>query len=315
MINTALKFDASYQAQAKAQWREPFEYQEKSGGKKVRTELAWALSALYNLPATQTHVLCDAIEHINLSSLIHDDLLDGDLVRRGVASVWAKYGPGVALISGMYGYLHGLERLTSLNNMEVVRAALAALESLHVGQHLDAKFSDGDTLPTLEQYRFIAQTNTSCLFVFLLTACQSLSPLKEHVHIGLKELLLELGVYYRYVNDYCDINYVPHFEKKGFAPDLEGGPKSFLMILADRPLLKGKRTMEQKSQIIQEFGRAGVFDTALTMMEDTYLRIEQRLESISQESVRHNVKPLVDFVRNMRFQPGPNDNYYTQRIT
>ncbi|MCR4538845.1 polyprenyl synthetase family protein [Pseudomonas sp. 18.1.10] len=301
-------------ATAQAQWIEPFAYQEHVRGKQVRTELAWALSALYRLPAHQTHVLCTAVERMNVASLIHDDLLDGDCLRRGIPAVWKRYGASVALVSGMYGYLAGLRGLTELNDLGVLRAGLKCLESLHIGQYLDTQISEGAVLPSLEEYGFVAQANTGCFFVFLLDACQCLKPLDHGVHAELEALLYELGVYYRYVNDYCDINHIPHFEKKGFATDLEGGPKSFLMILANQPLVKGARTAEQKNAIIRALGKAGVFDAALALMEDTYHHILQCLGTLRQLDCGLNSQGLEGFVRDVHFEPGADDNYYERML-
>nr|WP_314566609.1 polyprenyl synthetase family protein [uncultured Pseudomonas sp.] len=297
---------------AEAQWREAFEYQDQMGGKKVRTAIAWALGDLYKLPAEKIRVLCTAIELINTSSLIHDDILDGDLVRRGLPTVWARDGVEIALNTGMYGYIAGLQRLTELSNIDILQSALAALECLHVGQHLDFIFSTGDKLPTLVEYHFIAQANTSCLFVFLLDACQCLAPLEDSSYLELKSLFVELGFYYRGVNDYCDLNHIPHFEKKGFAPDLEGGPKSLLMVLAGQPLVKGKKTAAQKNQILNAYGRAGVFEAALALMEEAYATIEQHLETVRRNHPEYDVHLLVELLNEIRFQPAPEDNYYLQ---
>ncbi len=312
MVNSCLSFDKAWYLNAKAQWSEPFMYQERTPGKLVRTELAWALCAFYGLPCAQAHVLCAAIERINLSSLIHDDLLDGDSLRRGIPTVWKQYGAEVALVSGMYGYLDGLRVLAELNDMNIVRAGIESLECLHVGQYLDAQVSAGEKLPSLEEYGCIAQANTGCFFVVLLKACQCLRPLDIDTYSLLESMMLLLGVYYRYVNDYCDINHIPHFEKKGFAMDLEGGPKSFLMILANAPLVKGALTADQKNQIIRAFGEAGVFDAALALMEETYAQLLSYLDAVRQREGAANIKVLEAFLSSVHFQPGPDDNYYTR---
>lgn len=312
MVNSCLLFNEAWYQRAQTQWLEPFVYQERSPGKRVRTELAWALSALYGLPSAQTHILCAAIEKMNLSSLIHDDLLDGDALRRGIPTVWKQYGVEVALISGMYGYLEGLRGLAEFDDINILRAGIESLKRLHVGQYLDAQVSAGDTLPTLEEYGHIAQANTGCFFVFLLEACQCLNALEAETYAVLERMMLLLGIYYRYVNDYCDINHIPHFEKKGFAMDLEGGPKSFLMILADKPLVKGVRTSDQKKHIIRAFGDAGVFEAALVLMEETYGQILHYLDVIRQRPCVVDINALERFLRTIHFQPGPNDNYYKQ---
>ena len=41
-----------------------------------------------------------ALEHAHAASLVHDDVVDGDMVRRGRESVLARYGPGKAIMVG-----------------------------------------------------------------------------------------------------------------------------------------------------------------------------------------------------------------------
>lgn len=319
MSRCILSPDDPVYASAKALWIEPFAFQEQFQGKRVRTELAWALAVLFGVPAAQANVLCEAVELMNTASLIHDDVFDGDCLRRGHPSVWAKYGSTVALVSGMHGYLAGLQSLTQLGDVNILRAGLNSLETLHIGQYLDVSFSEGSALPTLDEYRFIAQANTGCFFIFLLEACQCVSKLDAKLYAALRALLLELAVYYRYVNDYCDVNHIPHFAKKGFATDLEGGPKSFLMILAKTSLVKEKRSTEQKNHIIRAFGDAGVLDLALTLMQDTYDQILRHLEVIRQRGAKRSTQRLEGFISDIHFQPSPEDNYYqrllVQRVT
>ena len=312
MGTTFMHLNEAWYSSAKAKWCEPFDYQARVRGKLVRTELAWALSGLFGLTAAHTHVLCDAVELMNASSLIHDDVLDRDELRRGVSSVRKRYGGEVALVSGMYGYIEGLQRLAELNDLNVVRAGVKSLERLHVGQYLDFLASESKQLLTLEEYGYIATANTGCFFAFLLEACHCLRALNAGVYKVLESFMCGLGVYYRYVNDYCDVVHIPHFEKKGFAMDLEGGPKSFLMILAGSALTKGPLNTEQKNEIIRAYGDAGVFDAAVSLMEQTYQGLQQHLEAVSQLDASLNVERLNAFLRGVHFQHDPNDNYYAR---
>ncbi|MHC8410855.1 polyprenyl synthetase family protein [Pseudomonas sp. Hz4] len=299
---------------AKSSWALPFEYQEQHAGMQVRTALTFALAALYRVKPIQAQALCHVVEKFNTASLVHDDIVDQDRTRRGAPSVWVKFGVGTALISGMYGYIDGLQRLSELHNFDLIEIGLKSLEALHIGQYLDTQVSDGDVLPTLGEYRFIAQTNTGCFFLFILESCQYIQALDEQIYLELEALMLELAVYYRYVNDYCDINHTPHFKKKGFAPDLEGGPKSFLMILANNPLIKQKRTDEQKRKIILKFGNDGVFAEAITVMEDSYKQLQQHFETVRTLSDDRNLNPLKAFLNDVHFQQSRSDNYYESLI-
>lgn len=299
---------------AKSNWTAPFEYQEEHSGKKVRTVLTHTLADVYQLDPARTEILCQVVEKFNSASLIHDDVLDRDKTRRGAPSVWAKYGVATALNSGMHGYIKGLQMLAEINNIELMKIGIRSLEELHIGQCCDTQVSDGDALPTLDEYKFIAKTNTGCFFLFILNGCQCLKPLDKNLHKELEKLLLELAVYYRYINDYCDINHEPHFKKKGFAPDLEGGPKSFLMILAKVMLIKQKRTHEQKRKIILEWGNAQVFTKALAMMEDSFENIQLHLNNCRKFSGTRDITSLDTFLQAVHFLQSPSDNYYEKLV-
>ncbi|MGE1172633.1 hypothetical protein [Pseudomonas sp. BW7P1] len=123
-------------------------------------------------------------------------------------------------------------------------------------------------------------------------------------------MLLELSVYYRFINDYCDINHIPHFIKKGFAPDLEGGPKSFLMILAGQTLKKQKRSDAQKRKIISKWGKAGVFSQALELMEISFYSIQQHLFRAKKNMNNQNFEQLEKFLQSVHFKQEPQDNFY-----
>lgn len=295
---------------AKKSWLVAFEYQEQHAGKKVRTDLTQALASVYRLPSDKTRIICDCVERFNTASLIHDDIIDQDRIRRGADSVWVRYGVATALISGMYGYTQGLKSLSESGRMTLVQAGLDSLEELHIGQHLDTLLSEGTDLPTMEQYLYVAQLNTGCFFIFILKACQPLKPLPEQCYSSLKSMLLELSVYYRFINDYCDINHIPHYAKKGFAPDLEGGPKSFLMIIANQPLQKRNRNEMQKRQIIINWGNTDVFFKALSIMEGSYANLLGFFQLAQQQCNELDFSQLESFLNDLHFQQNPEDNFY-----
>ena len=313
LLTTIVSEDKRYLL-AKKRWTNPFDYQERQGGKKIRTELAYAMTSLFGIGKPQANLLCEAVEKFNAASLIHDDIVDQSEIRRGAPSVWMAFGVGTALNCGMHGYIHGLQLLAKFERVDLLEAGLKSLEALHMGQYLDTQASEGSALPTMEEYRFIAETNTGCFFVLILDICQLLKPLSENLYIQLKALMLELAVYYRYVNDYCDINHIPHFDKKGFAPDLDEGPKSFLMILADCALIKKKRSDKQKQKIIIDLGRAGIFSQAKDVMDASYEKILQHLNLARDLSANRNITPLSAFLRNIRFEQQIKDNYYESLI-
>ncbi|HEY3845422.1 MAG TPA: polyprenyl synthetase family protein [Acidimicrobiales bacterium] len=103
--------------------RGPVEHHLAGGGKGVRAALA-LLSAAATGAAEETGVVgAVAIELVHNFSLIHDDIIDGDLERHHRSTVWTEYGIGPAIIAGDALATLALQLLLDEPTPERVRAA------------------------------------------------------------------------------------------------------------------------------------------------------------------------------------------------
>jgi len=71
-----------------------------SGGQRVRARLALHAGSSLGLVPEDSQTLAAACELLHNASLIHDDLHDRDIQRRGQPSVWYKFGDDVAICAG-----------------------------------------------------------------------------------------------------------------------------------------------------------------------------------------------------------------------
>jgi geranylgeranyl diphosphate synthase type I len=71
-----------------------------SGGKAVRPALALLSAEAAGAPAATGLPGAVAVELVHNFSLLHDDLMDGDLERRHRRTVWAVWGPSSAILTG-----------------------------------------------------------------------------------------------------------------------------------------------------------------------------------------------------------------------
>ena len=69
-------------------------------GKMLRAKMAIRAAHLMNVDRASALHWAAAIEVLHNASLIHDDICDGDQLRRGRPAVWSKYGRDVALTLG-----------------------------------------------------------------------------------------------------------------------------------------------------------------------------------------------------------------------
>jgi geranylgeranyl pyrophosphate synthase len=69
-------------------------------GKMLRAKMALRASHLLNVDKAAALHWAMAIEVLHNASLIHDDICDGDQLRRGQPAVWSRYGRDIALALG-----------------------------------------------------------------------------------------------------------------------------------------------------------------------------------------------------------------------
>lgn len=108
-----------------------------AGGKYVRASLALLSASAADADESVGLVGALAIQCVHNFSLIHDDIIDGDVERRHEPTVWKKYGVGPALIAGDALSTLAFQLLLEDPTRERVRAArhLAdATQAMIVGQ-------------------------------------------------------------------------------------------------------------------------------------------------------------------------------------
>ncbi len=71
-----------------------------TGGKRLRARLALAVARALGAPLSAAAGWAAACELLHNATLVHDDLQDGDAVRRGAPTVWARHGAAQAINAG-----------------------------------------------------------------------------------------------------------------------------------------------------------------------------------------------------------------------
>jgi heptaprenyl diphosphate synthase len=72
----------------------------KAGGKRMRPAFALLAAKLFQEDLTRVRPLAVALEMVHLASLIHDDVVDNSMLRRGIETVKSKWGNRVSIYSG-----------------------------------------------------------------------------------------------------------------------------------------------------------------------------------------------------------------------
>jgi geranylgeranyl diphosphate synthase type I len=133
-----------------------------AGGKRLRPIIAMLVADAINGSGTRTIPFGVAIELIHNFTLIHDDIMDADILRRGVNTVHVAYGIPTAINAGDVLFARAFEILTSLNTDSAVICKLVhevanMVRIIGNGQQADLNFetrtdvTETDYLAMIEQ--------------------------------------------------------------------------------------------------------------------------------------------------------------------
>jgi octaprenyl-diphosphate synthase len=108
-----------------------------SGGKRLRARLILTIAP----EATHAPLLGAIVELIHAASLLHDDVIDEAMLRRGVASVNATHGSKVAIMLGDILYSKAFSELTAFDPA-IARSVAESVTRLSVGEMMDVEMAD-----------------------------------------------------------------------------------------------------------------------------------------------------------------------------
>ncbi|NYT19467.1 MAG: polyprenyl synthetase family protein [Methanosarcinales archaeon] len=170
----------------------------RSGGKRVRPIILMLSSQICGSNSKEGINAALAIELIHSASLIHDDILDEGVMRRGVESAHKKFGPAAAMLAGDYMISKSIELISSYD-APVVRTFGRAGMAMAEGETIDIKSTTG----TFEDNNYFdcIDKKTASLFAASATMGAYIAGADEATAELLKDYGEKLGIAYQIVDD------------------------------------------------------------------------------------------------------------------
>jgi geranylgeranyl pyrophosphate synthase len=117
-----------------------------AGGKRLRPLLCFLTAR--GEPSIAAGV---AVEMVHMATLVHDDLVDGARLRRGLPAAWSVYGPSVAKAAGDYLFARAFGVLAEAGDARAVQTLADAALSLARGEAMQ-KLQTHDPDTPVEAY-------------------------------------------------------------------------------------------------------------------------------------------------------------------
>lgn len=134
------------------------------GGKRLRPALVLLSAHMFDVATTTAVTVAAAVEMLHTATLIHDDLIDNALVRRGKQTLNAQWSAAATVLAGDVGFAWAAELATRSQNVRLVERFSETLAIICSGE-LNQMFANRAQLPTEADYYRRIFSKTASLFV------------------------------------------------------------------------------------------------------------------------------------------------------
>ena len=200
-------------------------------GKMLRARLALSVGEANGVGERDAVHAAAAVEIIHGASLLHDDVIDGGVLRRGARTFWKKHGTNGAILLGDLLVLKSFSLLADIGRDDLLRELLAQATNVcrsEVEQELVLRGTPG-TWAECEQ---IARAKTGSLFAFAAVAAAADVPGQAD---ALREAGFLLGTAYQLADDILDDSGNEALSGKTLGRDQERGKTTAMTATRDAP--------------------------------------------------------------------------------
>lgn len=159
-------------------------------------------------------IISGIIEYIHTATLLHDDVIDGSLYRRGRKTANNVYGNDIAILCGDFLYSKSYITLTKYGKSKIQTIIATAALTMSQGEVVQI-IKTGNINLKLDEYIEIITSKTAILFMAACEIGAELAEAPENYTNALKNFGYNLGLAFQMVDDILD--YVGNPEKMGKA--------------------------------------------------------------------------------------------------
>jgi geranylgeranyl pyrophosphate synthase len=178
------------------------DYLIKAGGKRVRPAMTVLAGHMLGAPREPIAYLGAALEMLHTASLVHDDLIDGALMRRGHATLNTQWNAPATVLAGDFLFGRAADLAAQTDNVAVMRSFARTLMTMVNGE-LNQMFN-GRGQPTRDGYFARIFGKTGSLFVTAAEGPAFLSGASSVVAQGLATYGREVGIAFQIMDDILD---------------------------------------------------------------------------------------------------------------
>ena len=178
-------------------------YIQRSGGKRVRPALLLMCARLGGYSGERATLYASVVEFIHTATLVHDDMIDDSVIRRGRQAVHSRWGNDITVLLGDYLYIKSMGMALTVDSLELVRLLCDVTLRMIEGE-LYQLTKAGNVDLSEEEHLEIIRRKTAYLFGGSAQIGAILGGLPEEKQLALRDYGFNLGIAFQLVDDLLD---------------------------------------------------------------------------------------------------------------
>jgi octaprenyl-diphosphate synthase len=236
-----------------------------AGGKRVRPVLTLAGAMLCGYEGDRQVRLAASVEFIHTATLLHDDVVDESLLRRGRDTANAVWGNQSSVLVGDFLFARAFELMVADGSLRVLKILSHASAVIAEGEVMQL-LTTNDTETSEEAYLDVIRAKTATLFAAAARIGAVIADRPRVEEEALESYGMNLGIAFQLIDDVLDYSADQAALGKTVGDDFREGKISLPVVLAWRrgaPEERAfwRRTLEKLEQ------RDGDLERAIGLME------------------------------------------------
>ena len=173
-----------------------------AGGKRIRPTLGLLVGNMLGAPEEKLVTLGASVELLHTATLVHDDLIDGALLRRGMPTLNARWSPAATVLTGDFLFARAAKLAAETDYLPLMKLFSETLATIVNGE-LTQMFSARGVIDRNNYYNRI-YAKTASLFEMSSLAATMVATENQDVRDSMKAFGYEVGMAFQIVDDILD---------------------------------------------------------------------------------------------------------------
>ncbi|MHB8817618.1 MAG: polyprenyl synthetase family protein [Bellilinea sp.] len=173
-----------------------------SGGKRIRPTLTILTGRMLGADENRAVTLAAAIELLHTATLVHDDLIDGSLLRRGIPTLNSRWSPGATVLTGDFLFARAAKLAADTESVPAI-SLFATTLGIIVNGEITQLFNSRCRADREEYYQRI-YAKTASLFETCTTCAALISPVDQKTTDLVRQYGYDIGMAFQIIDDVFD---------------------------------------------------------------------------------------------------------------